>query len=95
MNKYEVMIIIKPDLTENDRKTLVNQLSEVITKHSGEILSANIWSEKKRLMFPIKKYSEGVFFHINFNLAPDKIRDIKHAYKLNEDVLRVLVTKPE
>lgn len=92
MNKYEAMFIIKPDLSEDDKKGLFSQIGEAITKNSGSILSADIWTEKKRLYFTINKYAEGTYYLVSFNAPPLVINDIRRAYKLNENILRVLIT---
>lgn len=93
MNMYEAMFIIKPELAEEERKTLLNQVGEVITKNNGSVSSASVWAERKKMHFPIKKYHEGMYYLINFSIAPGSISEIKRAYKLNESVLRVLITK--
>ena len=95
MNKYEGMVIVKPDLSEEERKTLFNQINDVITKGEGSILQASVWSEKRKFHFPIKKCREGVYYLINFSVAGALIKDINLAYKLNENILRTLITKIE
>jgi small subunit ribosomal protein S6 len=95
MNKYEAMFIIKPDLSEDDKKTLFNQIHDAVLKNNGNILQASIWSEKRKLYFTIKKYREGSYYLINFSLTPEGITKIRHVYKLNENILRVLITKTE
>lgn len=93
MKKYEAMFIIKPDLSEDQKKTLSNQINETVTKNNGSVSGGSIWSEKRKLYFPLKKYQEGIYYLMNFNLAPEGIAKIRHAYKLNENILRVLITK--
>ncbi|MFA5063729.1 MAG: 30S ribosomal protein S6 [Candidatus Omnitrophota bacterium] len=95
MNKYEALIIVKPDLSEENRKNLFQQIDEAITKHGGVISQSGLWSERKKLFFPIKKYLEGVYYLAGFSIAPLAIKDIRHTYNLNEDILRVLITKLE
>lgn len=95
MNNYEAMIIIKPDLSEEERKTLFNQIGEAITKYEGKVSQATIWSEKKKFYFPINRCNEGVYYLLNFNLAPASVKDIRQAYRLNENILRTLITKVE
>lgn len=95
MNKYEAMIIVKPDLSEEDKKNVFHQIDEAITKHQGVIAQSGLWSEKRKLFFPVKKYQEGVYYLVNFTLPPLAIKDIRHAYNLNENILRVLVTKAQ
>jgi small subunit ribosomal protein S6 len=95
MNKYEVMVIVKPDLPEEGKKTLLNQINDVITKNNGKVSQANIWAEKRKLYFPLNKFREGTYCLVNFTAAAAAIKEIGHAYKLNEDILRVLFTKIE
>jgi small subunit ribosomal protein S6 len=95
MKKYEAMFIIRPDLSEEEKKALFNQISEEVIKNNGNVLQANIWSERRKLYFTIKKYREGLYYLMNFNVLPEAVAKIRHAYKLNESILRVLITKTE
>ncbi len=95
MNKYEAMFIIKPDLSEADRKNLLNQISDSVVKNNGGVVQESIWSEKRKLCFPIKKCREGVYYLMNFNITGEMIAKIKNIYKLNENILRVLITRLE
>ncbi|PIP20608.1 MAG: 30S ribosomal protein S6 [Candidatus Omnitrophica bacterium CG23_combo_of_CG06-09_8_20_14_all_40_11] len=95
MKKYEAMFIIKPDLSEDEKKTLFNQIGEAVAKNNGNVSGGSIWSEKRKLYFPIKRYREGIYYLLQFTTEPKSITDINHAYKLNENILRVLITKIE
>ncbi len=94
MNKYEGMFIVKPDLAEEEKKTVFGQINDAIAKNNGDIASSAIWSERRKLCFPIKKCREGIYYLLNFNLEdPQKMSQIRQIYKLNENILRVLITK--
>ncbi|MFH0912677.1 MAG: 30S ribosomal protein S6 [Candidatus Omnitrophota bacterium] len=95
MKKYEAMFIIKPDLSEDEKKALFDQIGEVVTKNNGNVASGAIWSEKRKLYFTIKKCHEGVYYLLNFNVLPEAIANMTHAYQLNEHILRVMITKLE
>ncbi|MFA5176701.1 MAG: 30S ribosomal protein S6 [Candidatus Omnitrophota bacterium] len=95
MNKYEAMFIVRPELSEEERKSLFQQIDDVVTKHQGTIAQSGLWAEKRKLFFPIKKHLEGVYYLSSFSLPPLAIKEIRHAYNLNENILRVLITKLE
>lgn len=95
MRKYEGMFIIKPDLSEDERKKLFSQINDAVVKNNGNVLGADIWSEKRKLYFSIKKYHEGIYYLLNFTLLPESMTSLRQAYKLNENILRVLITKIE
>lgn len=94
MNKYEAMCILKPDLAEDEKKALFGQINDAVAKNNGSVAASSVWSEKRKLYFPLKKYREGIYFLVNFALTdPQKITEIRQVYKLNENILRVLITK--
>lgn len=93
MNKYEAMFIIKPDLSEEEKKNLFHQINDAVVKNNGIVSGLNIWQDKRKLYFPIKKYREGTYLLLNFSVAASAITEIRNTYKLNENILRVLITK--
>lgn len=93
MNKYEAMVIVKPDLSEEERKTLFSQINDLITKGENKVTQSGVWSEKRKLYFPIKKCREGVYYLVNFSAEPSLIKDLRLAYKLNENILRNLIIR--
>ncbi|MBN2831509.1 MAG: 30S ribosomal protein S6 [Candidatus Omnitrophica bacterium] len=95
MNKYEAIFIVKPDLSEEESSNLFSQINDAVVKNSGTVTSGALWSEKRKLFFPIKKYNEGVYYLLSFSINPLAVKDIRHAYKLNENILRILISKLE
>ncbi len=91
MKKYEAMFIVKPTLSEEERKALFSQIDDTVVKNNGGVLKSGLWSERRKLFFPIKKHQEGVYYLMNFTLDPAAIAKIRHAYKLNENILMDLI----
>lgn len=92
MNKYEAMVLVKPSLSEGERNSLFGVVNDTITKYGGKILQANVWLEKKRLTFRIKKSDEATYYLVSFNVEPKQIKEIREAYRINENILRVLIS---
>jgi small subunit ribosomal protein S6 len=95
MNNYEAMLILKPDLPEEERKTLFNQINEAVSKNQGKVTLASVWAEKRKFTFPIKRYQEGLYYLMGFSIASQAVKEVSQAYKLNENILRVLITRVE
>lgn len=93
MNQYEAMFIIKPDLSEEDRKTLFTQLADAVTKNGGTVSAGAVWAEKRKLFFPLKKCRDGLYYLLSFAVGPLAVKDINAVYTLNESILRVLITR--
>ena len=93
MHTYEAMVIIRPDLSEEEAKALFAQINEAVVKNNGLISQSAAWSEKRKFYFPIKKYQEGVYYLVQFQAPPLAIKELRANYKLNENIVRVLITK--
>lgn len=95
MNRYEAMFIVKPELSEDERKTLFAQIHDAVSKNGGAVAQGAVWSERRKFFFPIKKHREGVYYLMNFSVNGPAVKDIDRVYALNENILRVLVSKLE
>lgn len=93
MNKYEAMFIVKPDLSQEERGSLFSQLSDTVVKNQGSVQTASVWAEKRKMFFSINKFHEGLYYLLNFSIEPSRVKEIRHAYKLNENILRLLITR--
>ena len=92
MNKYEAMFIVRADLSEDDRKGLFNQINDAIQKNSGQLSASSVWAERRKFYFVIKKQREGLYYLVNFSANPLTLKDMQHAFGLNENILRVLIS---
>lgn len=95
MRKYEAMFILKPDLKEDEINVMAKHITEPIVKNQGTISISEVWSPKRRLCFPIKKYKDGIYYRVNFSIEPKAIEILKQNYRLNENILRLLISNLE
>ena len=92
MNKYEGMLLLKPDLTKEGLDKVLGQIRDIIGKNKGTLTEMKDWG-KQKMAYPIKKYKEGAYYLLDFHIEPEAIQKIKRSFGLNEEILRVLITK--
>lgn len=95
MRDYEIMFILKPDLKEDEVALVAKHITEPIVKNQGTVTVSEVWSAKKRLCYPIKKHKDGIYYLIKFSIEPKVIDTLKPIYRLNENILRLLVSNLE
>lgn len=95
MRKYEAMFILRPDLKEEEVNLIAKQITEPITKNNGKVAVSDVWSGKRRLCYPIKKHKDGIYYRVNFTVEPNAIESLKQGYRLNDNILRLLITNQE
>jgi small subunit ribosomal protein S6 len=94
MAKYEAVIIFDPFLQDTDYPEQVDRVKEQITKRGGEVTNVDTWG-KKRLAYLINKKSDGYYVVLSFegNLDSAAIAEIERSLRLNEQVLRGMITR--
>lgn len=92
MSTYEGIFIVKPELKEEDAKGVFKAINDSITKTGGSVKKEEVWG-KRQLAYPIKKAREGYYYKLDFDLEPAGIAKIETAYKLNDNILRTMITK--
>jgi len=82
MTKYETIIILDPDLTEEEAKQTVKSYTLVLESLSPKVVHCEEWGTKK-LAYPItvgeKKYGMGTYLLFNF-WAPESKSKEDHYY---------------
>ena len=96
MREYEVAVILKPGLEENDRAQIVERVTGWLThgeEESGKP-AADHWGQRS-LAYPIKKFTEGYYIFFTATLDPSKIREFERNVVFVEDILRYLVIRKD
>ena len=94
MRDYELVVIISPDVPEEEVPTTIDKLSQFITGRGGEIADVNRWGRRK-LAYPIRRYTEGDYVLTQFKLDPTQVADLEASLELAEEVIRHLVVRIE
>jgi small subunit ribosomal protein S6 len=90
--KYEAVIIIHPDASEDEQKTIIKKNREVIQKFAGEMYHCDTWG-KRKLANPIDKLTRGNYFHVTFEAKGEAIAELERTMRINERILRFQHTR--
>ncbi len=93
LRKYELMVIVDAKLANEEREAVRREATEIVTKAGGKVINSQVWLEKQKFSFSIKKCADGTYYLINFEGEGAIISPIRSNLKLNERVLRFAVTK--
>ncbi len=94
MANYELMTIIDPSLSEEERNIMINELKANLEKYSAKIEKEDVWGDKK-LAYKINKSDR--WFYILFELEMDGklIKDLSKIINLNKNIWRYMFVKKE
>jgi small subunit ribosomal protein S6 len=93
MRYYETIYILSPDLSQEEKTTIMNRLRSVVQKN-GKIIKEEDWG-KKRLAYPIKHKDYGNYIYIVYHASQDTVHKLEQEMNLQSDVLRFLTVRLE
>lgn len=88
--QYELVVILKVE----DEKTAAARFDKALEKAGFQIQNFESWG-KKKLSYPIKKQTEGLYLAYVLSSETAKPQTLEQQFKLDESILRTLVLKKE
>ena len=94
MRRYELMLVLRPDVADDKSQALIDRTTRGISTSGGQIVKVAPWG-RRRLAYPIDRHREGSYHIILFEAPPEAIVELEHTLLITEEVLRHLVTRVE
>ncbi|HON59065.1 MAG TPA: 30S ribosomal protein S6 [Smithella sp.] len=94
MQRYEVIAIVSPDVSEDDVTAVIDRSQKIINERSGVIAKIEKWG-KRRLAYEIKKFRDGYYFLIDFAGDGAIVNEVERNYKIDDRVIKFMTVKKE
>ena len=91
MRRYELMLLLRPDLEDDKLQAAVEKVTRAIVNGGGSLSKVSPWG-KRRLAYDIGRHREASYFLIHFDIEPAQVREIERGLLISEEILRHLVT---
>ena len=92
LRDYELVVIISPEVAEENLDTTIDSVSQFITAKGGIISNVERWGRRK-LAYPIEHFLEGSYVLTRFKLKPSLSRELEVNLQMSEEVVRHLLIK--
>ncbi|MBC6418639.1 MAG: 30S ribosomal protein S6 [Prochloron sp. SP5CPC1] len=89
---YEMMYILRPDLSEERVEQEIQKYRDFITEYGAEEIEIQNRG-KRRLAYPIIKYQDGIYIQMNYNASGKQVAPLEKAMGLSDEVIRYLTMK--
>lgn len=92
MNRYEMLYILKSDLTDEARDAVIAKFENLVAAGGGKVESTDKWGVKK-LAYPINFKNDGFYVLMTFEAPAAIIAEIERIAGIQDEVIRRMVTK--
>ena len=92
MERYEIMLIISPELEKEEHEEILGGLTSEIEKGSGSVNIILDW-RRRRLAYEINKLHDGHYYLVYFTAQGSIIPEIEHYFKVTDSVMRYMIVR--
>lgn len=94
MHEYELIVVMNPEIVEEDVPAAIERVTAAVTSRGGEIAEVQPWG-RRRLAFPINRHVEGNYVLTNIRLDPGRAHELESNFAISEDILRHLLIRKD
>lgn len=91
IEKYELMYIINPDLSEEETAAVVEKFKALVEQNGT--LEEMEEMGKRKLAYEINYISEGYYVLVKFTSGPDFPAELDRVLGITDGILRSLITR--
>ena len=91
---YEVMFIVRPDVTEEDLDKLVSTLQNHATSAGATVKNSEKMG-KRRLAYEVKKFQEGQYVLLVLNADGKAIHELERRLRVTEPVIKFITVRTD
>jgi len=89
MRRYETIVIIDPDLSNEQRLPIFEKLKDLIARQDGFLVVVDEWGDK-RLAYEIKKRSRGYYVRLDFCGTGALVNEMERFFRIDDSVLKYM-----
>ena len=93
MNRiYELMFIVRPDMTDEDLDKLISTLQSVVPASGGTVKSVDKMG-KRRLAYTVRRFHDGIYVLMVVEGGGPAIHELERRLRVTEPVIKFLTVR--
>jgi small subunit ribosomal protein S6 len=93
MNRtYELMFIVRPDMTDEDLDKLISTLQSVVPASGGNVLKVEKMG-KRRLAYTVRRFHDGIYVLMVVEGGGPVMHELERRLRVTEPVIKFLTVR--
>ena len=92
MNKFEAVLLISPEVSNNILEKDLKNFEDIVSKSSGKIMNTEDWGLRD-LSYDIKNFKKAFYKYFQIEINGSNIQQITKTLNQNDNILRHLFIK--
>jgi small subunit ribosomal protein S6 len=92
MRNYEIVFIVRPDVTEEDVDKLIAQMEGVVAGTGGKLEKVEKLG-RRRLAYRVQRQREGIYVLFRLQGSGDTVKEFERRLKVSDTVIKYLTVR--
>jgi small subunit ribosomal protein S6 len=92
VTRYEILLLLDPDLDDGRQAEVVDRVQDLVAKGGGSWDLHDAWG-RRRLAYEIDHKGEGSYHVLQFTSGADTLDEISRVLRIDDGVMRHMATR--
>ena len=92
MRKYETLLLLSPELAEENRQEILDTLSGVLDREAGKLLETDQWGMRE-LAYPVRKQTRGFYVRLEFVCQPKTVAEFERIIRIADGIWKFVTVQ--
>ena len=89
MRKMETLLLLSPELSVEQRETILKSMDEVIVREGGKMLAVDQWGMRD-LAYPVRKQMRGFYVRLEYAAPSSLVAELERVLRITDGVFKFL-----
>ena len=92
MRKYETLLLFSPELSNEERSGIMENLTGIIERDGGKVLLVDEWGMRE-LAYPVQKVMRGMYVRLELAMPPLAVQELERNIRITEGIFKFVTVK--
>ena len=92
MRKYEMLLLLSPELNAESKKTVIDNLVAITEREQGSMLAVDDWGTKD-LAYPVRKQVRGQYVRLEFAAPGKAVAELERNVRITDGIFKFVTVK--
>ncbi|MDD6088891.1 MAG: 30S ribosomal protein S6 [Desulfovibrionaceae bacterium] len=92
MRTFETLILLSPELTTENRDTLLASFTDVVNRFEGKVVAVDHWGMRD-LAYPVRKQMRGYYVRLEYTAPGETVAELERIIRISDGVYKFITVK--
>lgn len=94
LRKYEALLLLSPELANDNRKAIVDGVVAIIEREGGKLDEIDDWGSRQ-LAYPVQNQSRGYYVRVVFDAPAPVVAELERNIRITDGIFKFVTVKLE